>query len=93
MEKILVPGGRLELNEIISDKTKKANTYLSQIYDIDEKVKLMYVIGDKIVGYITTQKLHYTNKGAYIKYFGRRIYTYEFAPVDFYGMEFVGGRK
>ena len=37
MEKILVPGGRLELNEIISDKTKKANTYLSQIYDIDEK--------------------------------------------------------
>ena len=39
MEKILVPGGRLELNEIISDKTKKANTYLSQIYDIDEKEK------------------------------------------------------
>ena len=53
----------------------------------------MYVIGDKIIGYITTQKLHYTNKGAYIKYFGRRIYMYEFAPVDFYGMEFVGGRK
>ena len=39
MEKILVPGGRLELNEIISDKTKKANTYLSQIYDIDENEK------------------------------------------------------
>lgn len=66
---------------------------LDIIYDTDEKVKLMYVIGDKIIGYITTQKLHYTNKGAYIKYFGRRIYMYEFAPVDFYGMEFVGGRK
>lgn len=66
---------------------------LDIINDIDEKVKLMYVIEDKIIGYITTQKLHYTNKGAYIKYFGRRIYLFEFAPVDFYGMEFVGGRK
>lgn len=66
---------------------------LDIIYDIDEKVKLMYVIEDKIVGYITTQKLHYTNKGAYIKYFGRRIYIHEFEPVDFYGMEFRGGRK
>ena len=66
---------------------------LDIIYDTDEKVKLMYVIGDKIIGYITTQKLHYTNKGAYIKYFGRRIYMYEFAPVDFYGAEFIGGRK
>lgn len=63
---------------------------LDIIYDTDEKVKLMYVIGDKIIGYITTQKLHYTNKGAYIKYFGRRIYMFEFAPVDFYGMEFIG---
>ena len=37
MEKILVPGGRLELNEIVADKVKKPNTYLSQIYDIDEE--------------------------------------------------------
>ena len=66
---------------------------LDIIYDTDEEVKLMYTIGDKIIGYITTQKLHYTSKGAYIKYFGRRIYMYEFAPVDFYGMEFVGGRR
>lgn len=66
---------------------------LDIIYDTVEKVKLMYAIGDKIIGNITTQKLHYTNKGAYIKYFGRRIYMYEFAPVDFYGMEFIGGRK
>lgn len=66
---------------------------LDIIYDTDEKVKLMYVIGEKIIGYITTQKLHYTNKGAYIVYFGRRIYMDEFAPVDFYGMEFIGGRK
>ena len=66
---------------------------LDIINDTDEKVKLMYAIGDKIIGYITTQKLHYTNKGAYIKYFGRRIYMYEFAPVDFYGMEFKGSAK
>lgn len=66
---------------------------LDIIYDTDEKVKLMYVIDDKIIGYITTQKLHYTNKGAYIKYFGRRIYMYEFAPVDFYGMEFKGSSR
>ena len=66
---------------------------LDIICDTDEKVKLMYAIGDKIIGYITTQKLQYTNKGAYIKYFGRRIYMYEFAPVDFYGMEFRGSRK
>lgn len=66
---------------------------LDIINDTEEKVKLMYVIGDKIIGNITTQKLHYTNKGAFIKYFGRRIYMFEFAPVDFYGMEFVGGRR
>ena len=53
----------------------------------------MFIIVEKIIVYITTQKLHYTNKGAYIKYFGRRIYIHEFAPVDFYGMEFMGGRK
>jgi hypothetical protein len=66
---------------------------LNIFYGIDGKVKLMYVIGDKIIGYITTQKLHYTNKGAYIKYFSRRIYMYEFAPVDFYGMEFRGSSR
>lgn len=81
----------------------KAHTYavafgvslivLDIIYDTDEKVKLMYAIEDKIIGYITTQKLHYTNKGAYIKYFGRRIYLFEFAPVDFYGMEFRGSSR
>ena len=66
---------------------------LDIIYDIDDRVRLMYTVGDKIIGYITTQKLHYTNKGAYIKYFGRRIYMYEFAPVDFYGMEFKGSSR
>ena len=69
------------------------DVYLIALDIINEKVKLMYVVNDKIIGYITTQKLHYTNKGAYIKYFGGRIYMYEFAPVDFYGMEFIGGRK
>lgn len=66
---------------------------LDTIYDTEERVKLMYTIEDKIIGYITTQKLHYTDKGAYIKYFGRRIYMYEFTPVDFYGMEFKGSSR
>lgn len=61
---------------------------LDIVYGIDDKIKLMYVIGEKIIGYITTKKVYYTNKGAYIVYFGRRIYLNEFAPVDFYGMEF-----
>ncbi len=35
MEKILVPGCKLELNEITSNKEKETVTYLSQIYDVD----------------------------------------------------------
>lgn len=81
-------------------KVDKAFTYsvgfdanlliLDTIYDIEDKVKLAYVIDQYIIGNVTTQKVRYTNKGAYIKYFGRRIYLNEFAPVDFYGMEFIG---
>ena len=66
---------------------------LDIIYDTDEKVKLMYVIGDKIIGNVTSKKVYYTCKGAYIVYFGRRIYLNEFQKIDFYGMEFVGGRR
>lgn len=35
-ENVIIPGGRLELREIPLDDTKKANTYISQIYDIEE---------------------------------------------------------
>ena len=42
---------------------------------------------------VTTKKVYYTNKGSYIIYFGHRVYLNDFLPVDFYGMEFVGGRK
>lgn len=83
-------------------KVNKAHAYavafdvalivLDIIYDTDE-VKLMCVIGDKIIGNVTTKKVYYTCKGAYIIYFGRRIYLYEFAPVDFYGMEFKGSSR
>lgn len=66
---------------------------LDTIYDVDVKVRLMFTFGERIIGYITKQKLHYTNKGAYIKYFGRRIYMHEFCPVDFYGMEFKGSAR
>lgn len=66
---------------------------LDTIYDTEDKVKLAYVVDQYIIGNVTTQKVRYTNKGAYIKYFGRRIYLNEFFPVDFYGMEFVGGRR
>lgn len=66
---------------------------LDTIYDTEDKVKLAYVVDQYIIGNVTTQKVRYTNKGAYIKYFGRRIYLNEFFPVDFYGMEFRGSRK
>ena len=66
---------------------------LDIIYGINDKVKVMYTIGEKIIGNVTTKKVYYTNKGSYIMYFGRRVYLNEFLPVDFYGMEFVGGRK
>ena len=36
MENILIPGGKLELNEITANKEKNTISYLSQIYDIDE---------------------------------------------------------
>ena len=66
---------------------------LDIVYGIDDKIKVMYTIGEKIIGNVTTKKVYYTVKGAYIVYFGRRVYLNEFLPVDFYGMEFVGGRK
>ena len=66
---------------------------LDTIYDTEDKVKIAYVVDQYIIGDITTQKVRYTNKGAYINYFGHRIYLNEFFPVDFYGMEFVGGRR
>lgn len=66
---------------------------LDTIYDTEDKVKLAYVVDQYIIGNVTTQKVRYTNKGAYIKYFGRRIYLNEFFPVDFYGMEFRRSRK
>ena len=55
-------------------------------YGINDKVKVMYTIGDKIIGNVTTKKVYYTNKGSYIMYFGRRVYLNEFLPVVFYCM-------
>ena len=66
---------------------------LDTIYDTEDKVKIAYVVDQYIIGNVTTQKVRYTNKGAYIKFFGRRIYLNEFQKIDFYGMEFIGGRK
>lgn len=37
MENILIPGVKLELNEITANKEKKSSSYLSQIYDVDEE--------------------------------------------------------
>lgn len=84
-------------------KVDKAFTYsvgydvaliiLDIAYGIDDKIKVMYTIGEKIIGNITTKKVYYTCKGAYIVYFGRRIYLNEFQKIDFYGMEFVGGHR
>ena len=66
---------------------------LDIIYDTNDKVKVMYTVGEKIIGNVTTKKVYYTNKGSYIIYFGRRVYLNDFFPVDFYGAEFIGGRK
>lgn len=62
-------------------------------YDVYDKVKVAYVYNNSIIGNITHKKVYYTNKGSYIKYFGKRIYLNNFLPVDFYGMEFIGGHK
>ena len=65
---------------------------LNIIYDIDDAVKIMYVVNGEIIGYITTKKIYYTNKGAYIIWCGYRRYLYEFAEVDFHGREFISKR-
>ena len=41
---------------------------LDIIYNTEDKVKLAYVVDQYIIGNVTTQKVRYTNKGAYIKY-------------------------
>ena len=43
MENILIPGGKLELNEITANKEKNTISYLSQIYDIDEDLSLIHI--------------------------------------------------
>lgn len=62
---------------------------LDVIYDIDDAVKLMYVVDGEIVGDITTKKIYYTNRGAYIIWCGYPHYLYEFSVVDFQGREFI----
>lgn len=66
---------------------------LNTVYDIEDKVRVAYVYNNSIIGNITHKKVYYTNRGGYIIYFNRRIYLDEFYPADFYGEEFVGGRK
>ena len=58
MENILIPGGKLELNEITANKEKNTISYLSQIYDIDVKEEwLFYPLGRIIMHiFIVRQK-------------------------------------
>ena len=62
-------------------------------YGTNDKVRVMYTIGEKIIGNVPTKKVYYTNKGSYIIYFGRRVYLNDFLPVDFYGMEIKGSSR
>lgn len=66
---------------------------LDVLYDIEDKVQIAYVYENAILGNITYKKVYYTNRGAYIIYFGRRIYISEFMQVDFYGTEFRRSHK
>ena len=43
LEKILIPGGRLELNEVLNEQTRRPDVYISQIYDVQEDDKSVTV--------------------------------------------------
>ena len=55
----------------------------------DDRVKIAYVVGDRIVGNITTKKLYYSNKGSYIVWGGHRRYLQHFISVFLYNKEYT----
>ena len=62
---------------------------LDVIYDINDKVRIAYVVDDTIIGYITTKKVYYSNKGLYIVWGGHRRYLNDFIICPLYNKEFT----
>lgn len=62
---------------------------LDIIYDIEDKVRIAYVVDDTIIGYITTKKVYYSNKGSYIVWGGHRRYLDEFITCLLYNKEYT----
>lgn len=62
---------------------------LDVIYDIEDKVRIAYVVDDTIIGYITKKRIYYTNKGAYIVWGGHRRYLDEFINCLLYNKEYT----
>lgn len=62
---------------------------LNVIYDTDNKVKVAYVVGDTIKGYVTTKKVYYSYpRGAFILFGGRRYHLDEFMECLLYNKEY-----
>lgn len=62
---------------------------LDTIYGIEDKVKVAYVVGDTIKGYITTKKVYYSYpRGGYILLEGRRLHLNEFRECLLYNTSF-----
>lgn len=62
---------------------------LDVIYDIEDKVRIAYVVDDTIIGYITKKRIYYTNKGSFIVWGGRRRYLDEFITCLLYNKEYT----
>lgn len=62
---------------------------LDVIYEIEDKVRIAYVVDDTIIGYITKKRIYYTNKGSYIVWGGRRRYLDEFITCLLYNKEYT----
>ena len=62
---------------------------LDVIYDINDKVRIAYVVDDTIIGYITTKKVYSSSKGNYIVWGGRRRYLNDFIECTLYNKEYT----
>lgn len=63
---------------------------LDTVYNgVDDRVKIAYVVGDTVVGNITTKKLYYSDKGSYIVWGGHRRYLQDFLSAFLYNKEYT----
>lgn len=62
---------------------------LDVIYDIEDKVRIAYIVDGTIIGYITTKKIYSSGKGEYIVWGGHRRYLNEFITCLLYNKEYT----